>query len=140
MGSLFDVLRRHIQKGLGLLTAFFILALLTGQWSSTSETGAAIKVFLSVLLLSLGVYLGAIWKPTPRWSAAIREGKRLLILAGGAFFVFAGIAVMVLALSVVGTSALVVIVAALFLVQGVGMIRLAWRHPAPAKGSGRTSA
>ena len=140
MGPLFGPLRRHVQKGLGLLTAFFILALLTGQWSSTSETGAAIRVFLSVLLLSLGIYLGAIWKSTPRWSAAIREGKRLLILAGGAFFLFAGIAVMALALFVVGISEPLVIVAALFLIQGAGMIRLAWRHAAPAKGSERASA
>src|SRR5437867_13452013 len=84
------LLRFFWTYGTVMLTLFFILVFVGGQWSLPFGD-TQLRVLWNVLLIGLLTFLRAAWKPSDHWKVIIDSGRWLLILAAGILLLLMGI-------------------------------------------------
>src|SRR2546422_6721415 len=84
------LLRFFWTYGTVMLTLFFILVFVGGQWSLPFGD-TPLRILWNALLVGLLTFLRAAWKPSDHWKAIIDAGRWLLILAAGILLLLMGI-------------------------------------------------
>ena len=125
------LLRFFWTQGTVILTLFFILVFVGGQWSLPFGD-TQLRILWNALLIGLITFLRAAWKPSDHWKVIIDSGRWLLILAAGILLLLMGMIAMGVALFVqtgsFAVSAFLEILGGLLFLQGYLMIRYVDRH------------
>ena len=118
-------------QGTVILTLFFILVFVGGQWS-LPYGDTQLRILWNALLVGLLTFLRAAWKPSDHWKVIIDAGRWLLILGAGIVLLLMGIVGMGVVPFVqtgsVAVSAFLVILGGLLFLMGYIMIRYAQKH------------
>jgi len=125
------LLRFFWTYGTIILTLFFILVFVGGQWSLPFGD-TQLRILWNALLIGLLTFLRAAWKPSDHWKAIIDSGRWLLILGAGIVLLLMGIIGMGVAPFIqtgsLAASAFLEILGGLLFLQGYIMIRHVDRH------------
>lgn len=125
------LLRFFWAYGTIMLTLFFILVFVGGQWS-LPYADTQLRILWNALLVGLLTFLRAAWKPSDHWKVIIDAGRWLLILVTGILLLLMGIIGMGVAPFVqagsLAVSVFLAILGGLLFLMGYIMIRYSQRH------------
>jgi hypothetical protein len=119
-------------NGTVILTLFFILVFVGGQWW-LPWADTQLRILWNAVLVGLLTFLRAAWRPSGHWTTIIDAGRWLLILAAGILLLLMGIVGMGVAPFVqtgsLAASVFLAMLGGLLFLMGYIMIRYAQKHP-----------
>jgi hypothetical protein len=125
------LLRFFWTYGTVILTLFFVLVFVGGQWFLPFGD-SQLRILWNALIVGLLTFLRAAWKPSEHWKAIIDAGRWLLILAAGIVLLLMGVIGLGAAAFVqtgsTAASGFLAILGGLLFLQGYVMIRYVDRH------------